>query len=270
MGAASSRRLNPSRCSPSPAARSGERNGRGEAFAHYIGTAYAAFAVASRCHDTPVPLALAHCVSPYWLASVAEGRLRALTAPARQPPLAGRAAASACGTALPWSPWRPGSVRAAPRSRAGRAALRARASVWMIGSTFARYSANAAVESRRGGRGSARMARSAPMQMALPRAMTSCLVAVCPPQPRRRRKAGGGDRRARGRRRAHVRPGPHDQVGHQPGPAGLMRGAEAGAGVAVEVLVKRDEVVPGRVVRGAAGSRRARGGGRRRPCGRWR
>src|SRR3954469_4115779 len=38
-----------------------------------------------------------------------------------------------------------------------------------------------------------------------------------------------------------------DQVGHEPGPAGLVRGAEAHAGVAVEVLVERDLVVPRRV-----------------------
>ena len=38
-----------------------------------------------------------------------------------------------------------------------------------------------------------------------------------------------------------------DQVGDQPGPAGLVRGADAGAGVAVEVLVELEQVVPFRV-----------------------
>ena len=47
-----------------------------------------------------------------------------------------------------------------------------------------------------------------------------------------------------------------DQVGDEPRPAGLVRGAEAGAGVAVEVLVEQDQVAPGRVVAGAARSRR--------------
>src|SRR6266511_460128 len=35
-----------------------------------------------------------------------------------------------------------------------------------------------------------------------------------------------------------------DQVGDEPGPAGLVGGPEAGAGVAVEVLVEEDQVVP--------------------------
>src|SRR5438067_8396067 len=39
-----------------------------------------------------------------------------------------------------------------------------------------------------------------------------------------------------------------DQVGDEAGPPGLVRGSEAGAGVAVEVLVERDQVVPGRVL----------------------
>jgi len=40
-------------------------------------------------------------------------------------------------------------------------------------------------------------------------------------------------------------PSAQDQVGDQARPPGLVRGAEPGAGVAVEVLVERDEVVPG-------------------------
>ena len=39
-----------------------------------------------------------------------------------------------------------------------------------------------------------------------------------------------------------------DQLGHQPGPAGLVAGAEAGAVVAVEVLVEQEVVAPVRVV----------------------
>ena len=39
-----------------------------------------------------------------------------------------------------------------------------------------------------------------------------------------------------------------DQVGDYPGPAGLVRGAEARARVAVEVLVERDQPVPGRIL----------------------
>ena len=38
-----------------------------------------------------------------------------------------------------------------------------------------------------------------------------------------------------------------DQVGDQAGPAGLVRGADAGAGVAMEVLVELQQVVPLRV-----------------------
>src|SRR5581483_12197645 len=40
-----------------------------------------------------------------------------------------------------------------------------------------------------------------------------------------------------------------DQVRDEPRPAGLVRGAEARAGVAVEVLVERDQVLPGGVAR---------------------
>ena len=39
-----------------------------------------------------------------------------------------------------------------------------------------------------------------------------------------------------------------DQVDDQAGPAGLVGGAEALAGIAVEVLVERQQVVPGGVV----------------------
>src|SRR5581483_12455965 len=39
-----------------------------------------------------------------------------------------------------------------------------------------------------------------------------------------------------------------DQVRDQAGPAGLMRGAEPGTRVAVEVLVEEDQVAPGRVL----------------------
>src|SRR3954464_6406008 len=38
-----------------------------------------------------------------------------------------------------------------------------------------------------------------------------------------------------------------DEVGHQAGPPGLVRRAEAGAVVTVEVLMERNEVVPGRI-----------------------
>ena len=40
---------------------------------------------------------------------------------------------------------------------------------------------------------------------------------------------------------------PADEVGHEARPAGLVRGADAGAGVAVEVLVEQQQVVPIRV-----------------------
>src|SRR6266704_7004536 len=40
---------------------------------------------------------------------------------------------------------------------------------------------------------------------------------------------------------------PQDQVDDEAGPAGLVRGAEAAPGVAVEVLVERQQVVPVRV-----------------------
>src|SRR5262249_13888678 len=40
---------------------------------------------------------------------------------------------------------------------------------------------------------------------------------------------------------------PQQQVGDEAGPARLVRGAQTGAGVAVEVLVERDHVVPRRV-----------------------
>ena len=40
---------------------------------------------------------------------------------------------------------------------------------------------------------------------------------------------------------------PQDQVGDDPRPAGLVRGAEAGAVVAVEVLVEEDVVLPLRI-----------------------
>ena len=42
-------------------------------------------------------------------------------------------------------------------------------------------------------------------------------------------------------------PAADDQVGDEPRPARLVRRAEPGAGVAVEVLVERDQVMPGRV-----------------------
>src|SRR5215212_1823885 len=48
-----------------------------------------------------------------------------------------------------------------------------------------------------------------------------------------------------------------DQIGNQPGPAGLVRGAEAFAGVAVEVFVEEDEVLPMRVVREELGLARS-------------
>ena len=45
------------------------------------------------------------------------------------------------------------------------------------------------------------------------------------------------------------RPAPaDDQVGDEARPAGLVRGAEAGAGVGVEVLVEQQQVAPGRIV----------------------
>src|SRR5215212_4617601 len=47
--------------------------------------------------------------------------------------------------------------------------------------------------------------------------------------------------------RAEVR-SPGDQVGDEPGPARLVRRAQALAGVAVEVLVERDHAVQGGVV----------------------
>src|SRR5262245_4255905 len=37
------------------------------------------------------------------------------------------------------------------------------------------------------------------------------------------------------------------ELGHKPGPAGLVAGAEAGASLAVEVLVEEDEVLPVRI-----------------------
>src|SRR6058998_2230471 len=40
---------------------------------------------------------------------------------------------------------------------------------------------------------------------------------------------------------------PEDQIGDEPGPPRLVRGAQALAAVAVEVLVERQHVVPGRV-----------------------
>src|SRR5262245_21679731 len=55
------------------------------------------------------------------------------------------------------------------------------------------------------------------------------------PHPRSRRAA------------ASLRPPLVDQRRHQTGPAGLVAGAEAGAVVAVEVLVKEDQVAPVRV-----------------------
>lgn len=39
-----------------------------------------------------------------------------------------------------------------------------------------------------------------------------------------------------------------DQVGDEPRPAGLMRGAEPCTGIAMEVLMEGDEPVPGRVL----------------------
>src|SRR5581483_10294032 len=39
-----------------------------------------------------------------------------------------------------------------------------------------------------------------------------------------------------------------DEVGDEAGPAGLVRRAETGPGVAVEVLVKQDRVAPGRIL----------------------
>src|SRR5947207_10892167 len=35
-----------------------------------------------------------------------------------------------------------------------------------------------------------------------------------------------------------------DQVRHQPGPPGLMRGSQARAGISVEILVEQDQVMP--------------------------
>ena len=56
-----------------------------------------------------------------------------------------------------------------------------------------------------------------------------------------------------------------DQVDDQRGPPGLVRGAQPGAGVAVEVLVERQQVVPGRVALEQLARRRSTG---RRPSGR--
>ena len=61
-----------------------------------------------------------------------------------------------------------------------------------------------------------------------------------------------------------------DQVGDEAGPAGLVRGAEARAGVAVEVLVEGDQSRPARVGLELVGSRRTPGGGRRASAGRCR
>src|ERR1700728_3205491 len=41
---------------------------------------------------------------------------------------------------------------------------------------------------------------------------------------------------------------PPDDVGNEAGPAGLVRGSEAGSGVAVEVLTEHQVVPPGRVI----------------------
>src|ERR1700741_658711 len=70
--------------------------------------------------------------------------------------------------------------------------------------------------------------------------------------------AASQSRQAAGSR--HPRPGPDhaaascpvtvpvdDQVGDQSAPPGLVGGAEPGAGVAMEVLVKQEKVTPGRV-----------------------
>ena len=38
-----------------------------------------------------------------------------------------------------------------------------------------------------------------------------------------------------------------DQLGDQAGPPGLVAGAEAGAGVAIEIFVEQDEVAPVRI-----------------------
>ena len=45
-----------------------------------------------------------------------------------------------------------------------------------------------------------------------------------------------------------------DELGHQRGPAGLVAGADAGAIVAMEILVKQDVVAPVRVVLEAFGA----------------
>ncbi len=62
-----------------------------------------------------------------------------------------------------------------------------------------------------------------------------------------RHPAGKPSRDGSSRPRVLGSPAADDQVGDEPRPAGLVRRAEAGAGVAVEVLVERDQVVPGRV-----------------------
>src|SRR4051812_48640197 len=77
-------------------------------------------------------------------------------------------------------------------------------------------------------------------------------------RPSRAWPLGGGDRQ----RRPPSNRTRQDQVGHEGGPAGLVGGAEATAGVTVEVLVERRELTPVRVLLEAC---QPPGGGRRTP-----
>ena len=87
--------------------------------------------------------------------------------------------------------------------------------------------------------------------------------------PGRRPRAGRGSRRSSSWRSLAVgdrvpieRAAADEEVGHEARPAGLVRGADARPGVAVEVLVEQQEVAPLGVVAELRDSRRP-GGGRR-------
>ena len=67
---------------------------------------------------------------------------------------------------------------------------------------------------------------------------------------------------------SHVTVAPPDGVSHDSGPSRLVGGSEAGAVVAVEVLVEHQVVLPGRVLSGAGLLPRSRAVGRRGRPGR--
>src|SRR5687768_15950899 len=81
--------------------------------------------------------------------------------------------------------------------------------------------------------------------------LASSNTIVCQTQRTRPTKSRAAGSRCPGRRRRRSALAPArllDELGHEAGPPGLVAGAEAGAVVAVEVLVEQDEVAPVRIL----------------------